>query len=348
MGGTVVGLDIGSRSLRAVEVNGYDGAKPSIVRFAELALPENAARRGEVVEASTMTTAIKRLWSTGGFKTKDVVLGVGGSRVFARDFSVPKAPLQQMRESLPFLVQDVLPVPVADAILDFYPVTEEQGENGPVVGGLLVAGLSEAITANVSTVLSAGLHPLHVDLIPFAMTRAVAPRRVARGRDALISIGASTTNVVVAEDGVPLFVRMIPSGGDDISRAIASRLQWAPEQAEQAKRAIGMGGPMTRPEDRPVLEIIYDVVGEQLANIRTTLNYYASAKPMAPVQRILLSGGGAQLTGLPSALGELAGLPVAAAEPISGAAAGRMRDRVAREQLDGYTTAFGLALGSHA
>lgn len=348
MGGTVVGVDIGAAAVRAVEVQGFDGPKPSIVRYAEVALPENSARRGEVVEVSTVGTALKRLWSTGGFKTKEVVLGMGGSRVFARDLSVPKASLDQIRESLPFIVQDLLPVPVADALLDFYPIAEVAGESGPQVSGLLVAALQEAVTSNVTAAIGAGLKPIQVDLIPFAMSRAVAPVRSARGRDVLVSIGANATNVVVVHDGVPHFVRIMPNGGDDITRAIASRLQWAPERAEQAKRALGMGGPMMRPEDRPVLEIIYEGVGDLLAGIRNTLSYYATAHPSHPVQRILLSGGSAYLAGLPNALAEMTGLPVALAEPLAGVPLAKSAKPAAREQQDAYTTAFGLALGSHA
>lgn len=217
-----------------------------------------------------------------------------------------------------------------------------------MITGLLVAGLTDAITANVTAALAAGLRPVHVDLIPFAVTRAVAPYRSARGRDALVSIGANTTHVVVVENGIPLFVRMIPNGGDDINRAISSRLQLSPEQAENAKRMVGMGSPMTRQEDRPVLEIVYEVVGELLTSIRSTLSYYAAAKPLAPAQRVLLSGGGAQLTGLANALGELVGMPVAIAEPQVGFPAGRGKDRASRGQTESFTTAFGLALGSHA
>jgi type IV pilus assembly protein PilM len=348
MGGTVVGLDIGSASVRAVEVHGYEGGKPSIVKTAQVPLPEGSVRRGEVVENATVSTALKRLWSTGGFKTKDVVLGMGGARVFARDFVVPRGPLDGIRESLPFLVQDFLPVPVADAILDFYPISEHEAETGPQIAGLLVAATTDAVTANVAAVIGAGLRPVHVDLIPFAVSRAVSPVRSARGRDVLVSIGANTTNVVVVHDGVPQYVRMILNGGDDVTRAIASRLQWAPEQAEAAKRAVGMGGPMVRAEDRPVLEIVYEVVGELLSNIRTTLSYYAAAKPDAPVQRILLGGGGAQLIGLANALGELTGLPVSAADPLSSVPTARSARGASREQQDAYTTAFGLALGSHA
>ena len=109
-----------------------------------------------------------------------------------------------------------------------------------------------------------------------------------------------------------------------------------------------MGGPLTRAEDRPVLEVIYEVVGELLAGIRSTISYYASAHPAAPPQRIQLSGGGAQLQGLPAALQELTGLPVTPAESALALPSKNTRDRAARPDQDAYTTALGLALGSHS
>jgi type IV pilus assembly protein PilM len=346
MGKTVVGVDIGVRSVRGVEVSNYAGAKPQIVRMAEQSLPEHAVRRGEVVEPGTVATALKRLWSSGGFKSKDVVLGMGGARTFARDVHVPRAPLAQIRESLPFQVQELLPVPVADVLMDFYPIHEEETEHGPQVMGLLVAGLKDAINGNVDAVSRAGLRPVHVDLIPFALSRAILPHRTARGRDVIIAIGANTTHVVVVGNGVPIFVRMISTGGDDITQAIVSRLQWSPEGAEQAKRAIGMGSSLMRAEDRPVLEVIYDVAGELISSIRSTLSYYTSSHPADPVQRILLTGGGAELAGLAGALGELTGLPVAKVDPLAGTPLPRSRGQAAPD-LAPFTTAFGLALGSH-
>jgi type IV pilus assembly protein PilM len=350
MATSIVGVDIGATTARAVEVSGYDGGKPVVTRMHHVPLPENSVRRGEVVELATVSSALKRLWSTGGFKAKNVVLGMGGSRVFARDFTTPKQSLSQIRESLPFQVQDMLPVPTADVLLDFYPVQEEDGEQGTMIKGLLVAGLKDAITANVSAVMTAGLMPKHVDLIPFAISRALAPVRAPRGPEVIVAIGANTTNVVVVDRGVPQFVRIIPNGGDDITRAIATRFQWAPEQAEQAKRAIGMGGPMMRAEDRPVLEVIYEVAGELLSSIRSTLSYYTGTSPSEQPQRILLIGGGAQMIGLPNALQDVTGLSVTVAEPLAsvGLPRNKKAERPSRERLDSYTTAFGLALGSHA
>ena len=343
---SIVGLDIGSGVIRGVEVEGFDTAKPVIVRRGEITVPETALRRGEVVESATVATALKRLWSQSRFKTKNVVLGVGGQRVFARDLSVPAASLAQIREALPFQVSDLLPVPASDALLDFYPIAEESGENGaPMVSGLLVAALKDVVDTNVNAVVSAGLRPVHVDLLPFALSRAIAPLRSPRGREMLVEIGANATNIVVVNDGVPSFVRMIASGGDDITRAIAARLQWQPAQAEAAKRALGMGTQMMRPEDRPVLEIIYEVVGELLAGVRNTLSYYASSKPTAPVARIQLAGGGGRMIGLPNALADVTGLPVGIADPLVGVSVAK---GVSREDDGSLGTALGLALGDHS
>lgn len=349
MGKSVVGVDIGTNTIRGVEVQNSASAKPTIVRMGEVSLPEAAVRRGEVVEVGTVATALRRLWSSAGFKSKDVVLGMGGQRVFARDFSLPLASMELIRESLPFQAQDLLPVPVSDVIMDFYPISTEQGDGGPQVSGLLVAGMKDAINSNVQAVTGAGLRPVHVDLIPFALCRALTPRRSARGREAIIAIGASTTNVVVVVDGVPKFVRIIPNGGDDITRTMVSRLGWSPEQAEHAKRAIGLGLNSVSPDERPIIEIIYEVAGELLGNIRNTLSYYANARPQEPIDRVLFTGRGALLGGLANALADVTRLPVGIAEPLSTYALPRAKNAPAHsnEDLNAYTTAFGLALGRH-
>lgn len=349
MGKSVVGVDIGANSIRGVEVQASATAKPVILKMGEVPLPESAVRKGEVVEVGTVATALKRLWSTAGFKSKDVVLGVGGQRVFARDFKLPLAPMNIIRESLPFQAQDVLPMPASDVIMDFYPIATEEGEGGAQVSGLLVAGVKEAINANVQAVLGAGLRPVHVDFIPFALCRALTPRRSARGREAIVAMGASTTNVVVVEDGVPKFVRIIPNGGDDITRTMVQRLGWTPGQAEHAKRTIGLGVNSVSPEERPIIEIIYEIAGELLGNIRNTLSYYASSHPSAPIERVLFTGRGALLSGLANALADVVRLPVGVADPLASYNLPRSKDapNYTQEQLNAYTTAFGLALGRH-
>lgn len=124
MAKSVVGVDIGAETLRAAEVVDQGKGRSVLLRYREVPLPIGAVNRGEVAEPNTVTTALKQLWAKGGFRSKRVVIGMGNQRVLARDITVPKAPLPRIRQQLPFHVQEMLPVPVTEALLDFYPISE--------------------------------------------------------------------------------------------------------------------------------------------------------------------------------------------------------------------------------
>jgi len=347
MANGIVGVDIGSTSLRAVEVMDAAGSKPSIARYFEVPLPEGAAESGEVVELNTVAGAFRTLWTNGGFKSKDVVLGMGNQRVLARDLTVPKANIKTIREALPFQVQDLLLVPVAEAILDFYPVSESESETGPVVNGLLVAAVKSAVMANVRAVELAGLNPVGVDLIPFALARVHLRGPAARGTIALIDVGSTTTTVVIATDGIPQFVRIIPAGGDDISRALVTRLEVTHPQAEQIKRALGLSSAGVAPEHRMAVEAIYESASQLLTSLRNTLSYFVNARQQDGIGRIILSGGGSRLNGLDAALSEITKLPVSSGGGFADVQVSKTAGKDGAG-YDGMSVALGLALGSKA
>ena len=345
----VVGVDIGSASIRAVELKHTDKARPTVVRFHEVPLPEDAVRRGEVLEKETVANALKLLWSSGGFGTKDVVLGMGGPRVVSRDLTLPKVPMAQVKEILPFHVQEMLPVPVTDALLDFYPISESDGEHSPMVTGLLIAAIKEAVQANITAVTMAGLRPVHVDLIPFALVRAIDQVRATPGISALVSIGANTTNVVITHDGVPHFVRIISTGSADITQAVAKRMQVDPSVAEALKRQFGSFPAPLSDDQRAIADTVHASAGELLTSVRNTIDYYVNTRPNLHVDRIVISGGGSKLRGMVEALGRLTGLPVLEAGPFGGIELPRgLGGRSSRDLQDSMTTAFGLAWGTAA
>lgn len=348
MASTIVGVDIGSSTLRAVELQDANKARPTIVRFGELPLPPGAVRGGEVVEPHTVASALKRLWSTSGFRSRNVILGMGNQRVLVRDLSVPRMSKERIRESLPFLVQDMLPVPVIDAVLDFYPVAETDGEQGPMVAGLLVAAVKDAVMANVQAVQLAGLNPVEVDLLPFALSRALGARASGRGNVAIVDVGAATTNVLITTDGVPQFARIIPAGGDDLSQALAAKLDIAWEDAERYKRTLGLASGKVPEEHRIAVETIYEVTSELLVSLRNTIGYFVNQRELHRLDQIVLSGGGARLPGFARALSELTVTPVVGGDPFEGIAQARTARSGKGEQPSSQdmAVALGLALGS--
>ncbi|PZE37662.1 type IV pilus assembly protein PilM [Curtobacterium sp. MCPF17_031] len=349
MAKSIVGIDIGADAIRAVEVADVDRPEPTILRFAEIAVPAGATKHGEVLEANTVAGALRALWALGKFRSKDVVLGMGNQRVLSRDLTVPRAPLAQIRESLPFQVQDMLPVPVGDAILDFYPTDETESESGPVIRGLLIAAVKDSVLANVRAVQFAGLNPVGVDLIPFALTRVLAPRIGGSGTVAIVDCGANTTSVVMATDGVPKFVRIIPTGGADITKAIAGRLEIGTDEAEAVKRHFGMAGQPRTPDDLRAVAATRESVGEIAQSIRNTVNYFANTHEDEHVHGLVLTGGGAALPGFQEALHALTGLPVSYGDPFVSSRTGRgISPEALRERGSAISVAWSLAVGSRA
>ncbi|MFF1878189.1 type IV pilus assembly protein PilM [Leifsonia sp. NPDC058230] len=349
MATSIVGIDVGSSTIRAVEVADAGKARPTLVRHFEVPLPEGAVSRGEVLEPNTVAAALRQLWSQGGFKSKDVVLGMGNQRVLARDLTVPKMSRARIRETLPYQVQEMLPVPVADALLDFYPISESESDAGPVIHGLLVAAVKDAVLGNVKATQLAGLTTVEVDLIPFALTRVLLGRRRVPGTVALIEIGANTTSVVIATDGVPQFVRIIPTGGADLTQALKLELEIESGEAERLKATIGLAREVTSVEEQRVVEVIYRVTSELLTSLRNTVNYFVNTHPDAPVRELVVTGGGAQLPGLTDALSEMTRLPVEVGDPFHTVALSRnLSADVLRQNRSSLAVALGLALGSAA
>lgn len=315
MATSVIGLDIGTTRVRAIEIQRGRGA-PSVLRYAEVPLPLGAVRDGEVAAPEAVVPALKQLWSHGRFSHREVVIGVGNQRVMVRSLSLPWMPLSQLRASLPFQVQDTLPVAVDDALLDYYPTSESDGADGHMVHGLLVAATRDTVNANLMAVESAGLRPVVVDLNAFALVRAQSVAGVNGRVAALIDIGASSTEVVVTAHGMPRLVRTLPTGGQHVTDAVAAALNVAHAEADAIKRQVGVGFAVPR-DFEAAAEVINHVSQGMVESIRNTLVYYASNNPGQQIEVAVLTGGGAYLNGLGQYISSATRLPVVMADVLA-------------------------------
>lgn len=344
----IVGLDIGSDSIRAVQLDGADTAKPTITAHGSVSVPPGVIESGEVVDVDAVADLLERLWSAAAFRSRRVVLGVGNSRVLVRELTVPRGTRAQVRQSLPAHVQDLLAVPASDTILDFYPISEQVDDGVPVLSGLLVAAVNEAVTANIAAARLAGLTVVDVDLVPFALVRlqAATLRTVSA---AFVDIGARSTTVVVATRGVPQFVRIIPTGGHDLTRLLADRLGVAPGEAERIKREVGLVIGRAPAGLADASAVVNAFSNDLLLGVRNTLRYVHNAHPDRPLDGLVVSGGGARLTGLPAALAEITQLPLLTPHPFAEVAIAdgpRPGRSAAAFATDGLGVALGLARSS--
>ncbi|MCC2314819.1 type IV pilus assembly protein PilM [Cellulomonas xiejunii] len=341
----VIGLDIGSTAVRAVELEFAKGdrarSNPTVVRVGEQPLPQGAVRDGEVVQPETVSESLRTLWGRARFESKDVVLGVGNQRVLVRELDLPWLPTAQLKSSLSFQVNDLLPMSADEALLDYYPTGETQGDQGRMVQGMLVAAQRDTVTANVLAAEGAGLRPVMVDLNAFALLRAICRGDYARAVVAYVDQGATVTTVVIAVRGVPRLVRSLPTGGATVTGAVASALGVSFPEAEQIKRNLGVG--LSAGGDAaPAVEAISTVVRGQVESIRNTFVYYAGLNPGQGIEVVVLTGGGAQLPGFGQYLSSASRLPTTLGDPLAGL---RPAKTAQLDALRGHESSFALPVG---
>jgi type IV pilus assembly protein PilM len=242
---TRIGVDVGSTAVRVAEVAA--GEIPVIVRAAQVPLPPGVVEAGEVRQPEVVAEALRELWSKAGVKSKQAHLGVGNQRVVVRELALPWLPEKELRDTLGFQVQEFIPMASDEAVLDFDPLGEMDQGGRRMVRILLVAAHKPMVNALVEAALAAKLDPQGIDLTPFAVTRAVGSGDEgldldSTGDEAIVDIGAQVTSICVHDRGVTRFVRMLPSGGRDITLALASGLGVDDEMAERLKRGERFGG----------------------------------------------------------------------------------------------------------
>ena len=319
-GRTAVGLDIGTSGVRAAELSyGRDGI--TLEKFGQVALPDGAVRDGEVTDRAAVADAVKTLWKGSGFRGKRVALGVANQHVVVRQVDLPWMPKAELTPALPLLVQEYLPMPVEDVVIDFH-VTEELREHGSrQLRGLLVAASRQMVLSNVAAVESAGLRVTSVDLTSFAVLRSTGKQHGEVATEALLDIGSRVSNLVIHSAGVPRFVRILLMGGQDVTDAVAERLGVPAALAEGVKR--GSAEELSEQEAelaRSAVELMQEVFADE---VRSSLDYYGAANPRFPVERILVSGGGSQLHGFAEKLEQVTRRPVADGDVLAGVRLGR-------------------------
>ena len=335
-----IGLDIGSSSIRAVEVR-RSKDDYSLDNFGQVPLPPGTVTGGVVQNPVAVTAALKQLWAACKFGTRHVSLGVTNPQLVVREMSVANLPPKELKQALPFQVKEALPLAVEKALLDFYPL-EEPGDN-PAVRGLLIAMPKEAVLTAVDAVHRAGLQVDAVDLASFALLRAAS--RLDAQVEAIVDIGSDVTSVVVHADGEPLIVRTVPRGGDEITASIATRLGITQPDAEAIKCRFGLHGDGNPTTADAASEAVRPLASE----LRSSFTYLASGERQKQVTRLALCGGSALMPGLAEHLQQQLGIKVMYADGAS-----RLRDtRKGRDRgFDSFVpsaaVSIGLTLGAAA
>jgi type IV pilus assembly protein PilM len=170
----------------------------------------------------------------------------------------------------------------------------------------------------LDAVQRAGLQPSLVDLNSFAVLRSLVTPGSGLGSlqaEALVDVGASVTNIVVHQGGVPRFVRILLMGGGDVTDAVAERMGVPIEHAESVKQSMGLVAHAA--DGHPAGRVIDTTASTFVDEVRGSLDYYMAQTGAARLRRLIITGGGSQLEGLAERLSTATRLPVEFGSPMS-------------------------------
>src|SRR2546421_12075009 len=224
-------------------------------------------------------------------------MGVANQRVVVREVALPWLPSKELKESIAYQVQEYIPIPVDGAVLDFDPLDEFDHEGRRMLRILLVAAQKAMVNGLVETAVAAKLEPVGVDLVPFALLRSVgdlADGAVLEdsGEEAVVDVGADVTSICVHDRGMPRFVRILPSGGNDITLAVARALGVSEDEADRMKRGepVPSGGPNPEDAKRVAAGSQSSLLGEKPSSPA----FFAAPRSGPSGGRLTVTGGGTQ------------------------------------------------------
>jgi type IV pilus assembly protein PilM len=371
----VVGVDIGTSGLRAVELHPRRKSGDFVIaKAASVELPIGVMRGGLVVDDRAVVSALRRLWRKGHFTTRRVAISIADSSVLTRQVDLPWMPPDDFRAALKYQVTEALPVDLSTVQLDYHLLGEssrldEHGQAMDMNRVLVVAAPTDAVMAAVDAVKGARLEPITADSTAFALIRAACRGHLPADDEthAIADIGADQMTVVVHQSGQPRFVRTIVNvGGSRATAAVADRLDVDLVDAERIKRDTGLigpapivapiaestvfggfgptGEPVMDPRSAATIEALNPWATALIGEIRNSLDYFQASDATAPIRTLTIVGRGGEMTGLIDRIATQIPLPVRRMDPFAGLATRRGVARAAALDTR-LVLAIGLAMG---
>src|SRR3954454_2751129 len=308
---TIVGLDIGSSSIKAVELKKSKGAI-SVAAFGVEPLGSDIVVDSMIVDSGSVSTAIAKLFTDHKIKAKSVATSVSGHSVIVKKIPMNTVTDAELSETINQEAAQHIPFDIADVNIDYQILTEDATE--PQMDVLLVAVKKDKIL-NYTNVLSlAGDTPAIVDIDAFALQNCYeynyepAPGTTV----ALLNLGASVMNINIVKGNVPLFTRDVSVGGNQYTDSLQKELDLSFEDAESLKLGAKVGT-VSQDAKLPILKQVTEII---VLEIQKTFDFFRATAAGQHIEKIYLAGGSSAVPGLTEALRQEFSLPVEIFNPF--------------------------------
>lgn len=350
----LVGLKIGASQIAAAQVVNNGGAQ--VVRIAREDLERGVVVGGELRDPETLAAALRQFFKKHRLPRQSVRLGISNNRIGVRMFEIggihdPK----QLANAIRYRAQEVLPIPLEEAVLDYHLLGESSDAEGNVKHRvLLVVAYRDLIDRYTAACKKAGIRLAGIDLEAFAILRALAPAAADSAAEStapaalvVVSVGHDRTTFAVSDGKICQFTRVLEWGGSSLNAGIARALDLAPSEAEPIKRSLSLAEPsipagLTTEQAESVREAVLRELHTFARDLVSSLQFYQSQPGSLGIGEIVLTGGTAELPGLAAEVAKLIGVPVRVGDPLEHVGVAKKVDR--EQPLGSLTAAIGLGI----
>ncbi len=315
--GDFLGVDIGTASIKAVEIESSPTGAPRLKNYAVLESYGHLDRLNTAIQTSSLkmleketAALLKTLINKLDPRTRNVSASIPSFSAFTSLIEVPTMSEEELSKAMRYQAQTVVPMPLEEVALDWMPVGEYTDESGAKKQQVfLISVPNEVITKYQAVFKAAGLTLKALEIEGLSLSRALTlgdPTTTL-----VIDIGARSTAVMIAENGLLKYSAQTDFAGSSLSQAVSSGLGVSVRRAEELKKQKGLLGQGGEYGLSTLMLPFLDVILSEAKRIKDIYekNYHGK------VERIILSGGGANLLGIEKYASVQFQLPVLKADP---------------------------------
>lgn len=291
-----------------------------------------------------LSAEIMLAYKNSKFKTKNCVLSIPETEVFARLLSLPQVEDKEISETINWALKPMVPVPMENLNISFLEIDKSNAKKEKA-SWYAVAAPKDRINQYMQMFSNSGLNLLAIETESLAIARLIQHSyKILPSEDVFImDIGAETTNVILARGGIPLFSQSISTGSNALTKILASDFAIESEKAEEYKIKFGLDltgeGQKIARSLLPIMDLI---LGEALR----TLRYYEEKIKGPGITKAYLTGGGSALLGIKEYFEKKSSLQTTIADLLANIASPLATDQNQnfRAGISGFNVAIGLAL----
>ena len=288
----VVGCDVGSSSIKIVELKPLKNDEYQLLHAAIANLSPEAIVDGAIMDSSLVVEALSRLIADNNVRNPNFGGSLSGHSVIIKKIQLPAMTEAELAESIQWEAEQYIPFDINDVNLDYVVLEAPSADTMDI---LLVAVKKDRIADYTSVVVQAGKEPVLVDVDVFSLQNAFeANYSVDNESVALVNIGASVMNINVLSDGSSIFWRDVAFGGNQYTEAIQRELNLPREDAERLK----LGETVGEHSLQQVMGVLNSVSEDLAAELQKTFDFFVATSSVDRLDRVVLGGGSSMVLNL--------------------------------------------------